>query len=182
MMYCLTGGVYRNVCFLFFRWSRSTCPEGCVGTTEREAPSGTTWLVLWIPKVCFCRPPNRTSSRPRSDTRRCCGRSVTGSLRRWLSSFSSSPLILLSLPTFAKFFFSVTVGKEHRSHHSHLWLRGTRVEAYLEACYWDLRRGVWTMSVFQSPLEKSLCLLECKHPSLPPPRSSPCLKITIQRG
>lgn len=79
------------------RWLRSTCPEGCVDTTERGVPSGTTWSALWTLKVYCCQRLNRTSWRRRSDTRRCCSRSVGGSLRRFSILFS--PLSYFGLPS-----------------------------------------------------------------------------------
>ncbi len=88
---------------LLIRWLRSTCQEGCVDTTEREVPSGTMWSVLWILKVCFSQPPNRTSWRRRSDTQRCCGGSAAGSLRR-----SPTLLFFVSVPTVISHFISLS--------------------------------------------------------------------------
>lgn len=98
----ITKTTFVSLPLLFIRSLISTCLEGCVDTTEREVPSGTMWSALWIPKVCCCQRPNRTTWRQRSDTRRCCSGSVGGSRRR--SGWSSSDLFdLLSPPVSSSF-------------------------------------------------------------------------------
>lgn len=95
---------------LIIRWLRSTCLGECADTTEREVPSGMMWLVLWILKASWCQRPNRTSWKQRSDTQRCCSRSVGGSLRRYCSNsclcfLLSPPPSLVSLSFCLHFFY-----------------------------------------------------------------------------
>lgn len=123
------------------RWLRSMYLEGCVAMTVREVQSGMMWLALWILKVCWCQPPNRTSWRLRSKTQRCYGRNVKNSLKRSARSslffpFRSSLLVSSNVTV------SLSVGEVHWIHHSNLWLWRTWIEAHLETCYWDLWRGL----------------------------------------
>lgn len=126
---------------LSIRWSRSTCLEGCADTTERAVPSGTTWSVLWIPKVSWCQPASRTSWKRRSDTRRCSNRSVGGSRRRFEWTSCSLVLSVFHVLRVACFHL-LSAGKEHWNHHIDLRLWGTRTEAHLETSHRNLRRGL----------------------------------------
>lgn len=72
----------------------------------------------------------------------------------------SSSTLLTSLCQPSLILFLLTVGKEHWSHHSDLRLWRTRAQARLDACHWDLRRGLWPLIVLHSSTEMlSLSLL-----------------------
>lgn len=125
------------------RWLRSMYLEGCVAMTVREVQSGTMWLALWILKVCWCQPPNRTSWRLRSKTQRCYGRNVKNSLKRSARSslffpFHSSLLVssnvTVSLSQLGKYIESITLIYDCEGLGlKHIWKPA--IETYGEVCY-----------------------------------------------